>query len=231
VPNPLPRRILRGDASVGTRRFGLCEGRPVVLVLGGSQGASALNRMVFEAGRELANGFGAHAPQFLWLTGDREHADWVARAADPAVPAGVFHPLAFIEGIEHAYAVADLVVSRAGAGTIAELLATGQPSILVPYPHAVGDHQSKNALRVSRGGAAIVVPEAELTAASLARMIGELLTSPSRLRRMSAAAVGLSRPDAADIMADLVLGLVRPRAPRAESEEDSLSPHPAMAIP
>lgn len=231
VPNPLPRRILRGDAAVGFKRYGLDPERPVVLVLGGSQGASALNNMVFEAGTDLAAKFGEHAPQFLWLTGDREHDSWKERAADADTPAGVFYPLPFVEGIEHAYATADLVVSRAGAGTIAELLATGQPSILVPYPHAVGDHQAKNALRVARGGAAIVVSESELTGESLSQMIGELLVSPSKMRRMSAAAVSLARPDAADIMAELVIGLIRPRRPEAATEEEDLGAHAAMALP
>jgi UDP-N-acetylglucosamine--N-acetylmuramyl-(pentapeptide) pyrophosphoryl-undecaprenol N-acetylglucosamine transferase len=101
----------------------------------------------------------------------------------------------------------DLIVCRAGAMTLAEVTAWGLPSILVPYPHATDDHQTHNARDLERQGAAIVLPEVDLTPRRLGNLIGGLLSDPERRARMAAAAVAAARPDAARVIADRVLEL------------------------
>jgi UDP-N-acetylglucosamine--N-acetylmuramyl-(pentapeptide) pyrophosphoryl-undecaprenol N-acetylglucosamine transferase len=103
-------------------------------------------------------------------------------------------------------ASADVAVSRAG-GTVWELAAAGTPSILVPYPHATADHQTLNARHFERGGGAIVVPNAEI--ASIPALVSSLLADPARLAAMRTAMLGMARVDAADRIAEGVIGLVR----------------------
>ena len=98
----------------------------------------------------------------------------------------------------------ELCVARAG-GSVFEIAAAGKPAILVPYPHATADHQTANARWMETGGAAVVVPDGELTAARLGAEVGVLLGDPSRLRAMAAASAALARPEAAQAVADEVL--------------------------
>jgi UDP-N-acetylglucosamine--N-acetylmuramyl-(pentapeptide) pyrophosphoryl-undecaprenol N-acetylglucosamine transferase len=107
-----------------------------------------------------------------------------------------------------ALAVADLALSRAG-GTVWELAAAGTPAILVPYPHATSDHQGLNARHFEEGGGAVVVRQHEL--ARVPALVDELLADSERLRRMSDSMRALARPDAADAIADELVGLVRAR--------------------
>ncbi|MEA2421184.1 MAG: UDP-N-acetylglucosamine--N-acetylmuramyl-(pentapeptide) pyrophosphoryl-undecaprenol, partial [Thermoleophilaceae bacterium] len=119
---------------------------------------------------------------------------------------------AYIDPFADAYAAADLAVARSG-GSVFELAAAGLPSILVPYPHATGDHQTGNARWMADAGAAVVVPDGELDAARLRREAEALLADPERLARMSAAARSLSRPDAADRIAEGILALAPENKP------------------
>ncbi len=103
-----------------------------------------------------------------------------------------------------ALAAADVVVARAG-GSIFELAAYGLPAVLIPYPHAAGDHQSSNAAWMADAGAAVVIPDGELTGARLGGEVGALLSEPHRLESMSAAALRLARPGAAAEIAGEIL--------------------------
>jgi UDP-N-acetylglucosamine--N-acetylmuramyl-(pentapeptide) pyrophosphoryl-undecaprenol N-acetylglucosamine transferase len=105
------------------------------------------------------------------------------------------------------YPLLDLIVCRAGAMTLAEVAAWGVPSILVPYPYAADDHQTKNARELEEAGAAIVLPEGELSARRLSNLISGLLADAGRRSRMAAAARAVARPDAARVIADRVLAL------------------------
>ena len=110
----------------------------------------------------------------------------------------------YIEDFGEALAACDLCVARAG-GSIFEIAAAGKPAILVPYPHASADHQTANARWMAEAGAAVVVPDAELTPARLGNEVGALLGDPSRLAAMASASAALARPDAAQAVADAVL--------------------------
>ena len=169
-----------------------------LLVLGGSLGAATLNRLVPEALAGLAAE--AHAEIAVWhQCGDQHYAETAARYAGEKVDARV-EP--YIDDMSAAYAWADLVVCRAGAMTIAELAAAGLGAILVPYPHAVDDHQTANAEFLRAAGAAVLVPERELTPPRLASLIRELGAARARLMAMAVAARQLARPDAAEQVGD-----------------------------
>jgi len=164
-----------------------------LLVIGGSQGARRLNQVVPEA-------LAACAAAGVAVTARHQVG---ARNLEPAraayALAGVRgEPEAFIEDMAAAYAWADLVVCRAGAMTIAELAAVGVASVLVPFPFAVDDHQTRNAEYLSGHGAALLVPESEFSAERLRGVIGELAGARERLLEMALAARRLAIPDATE---------------------------------
>ena len=177
-------------------RFGLHPDKRTILVLGGSQGARALNRAVVEAlrcrtGPDL---------QILLLTGPKlaeETRDLLA-AAGCETSAVV---LPFCHDMPAAYASADLAVARAGASTLSELALCGLPAVLVPYPHAADDHQTANARALVCAGAARLLPESELSGASLGALWNDLLENPHPLSQMGQSMRSLSAPRAAETMA------------------------------
>ena len=186
-----PDPALRAEAM---RRFGLDPGRPVVLVTGGSQGAQVLNEAV--AGW-IGGGMGAGGdPQVLWATGRGTYQQFRSQHSPPGVQ--VFD---FLDPMACAYAVADLAISRGGMMTLSELCAWGIPSILVPLPTAAADHQTSNARALADAGAAINLPQSELTAGRLRELVAGVLLDAARLARMAAAARSRGHPDAADHIA------------------------------
>ncbi len=185
VGNPLRSTLLADPPSpaAARSRYGLDPSQPVVGILGGSQGADALN----QAAHHLV---GTGPPyQVLHLAGSQQHQPWSELAAD--VPGWVVVP--FESQMRFFYAAADAVVARAGALTVSELAATGTPSILVPYPGASG-HQEANAAYLAEAGAASVLPQHDL--AMLGQDLARALESGEHSRR-AAAALALGRPDAA----------------------------------
>ncbi len=182
------------------QRFEARSGPLRLLIFGGSQGASALNRLLPAAIALLPQ---ARRPRVLHQTGVRERDETEAAYRAAGIEAEV---RAFIDDMAAAYGEADLVVSRSGALTVAELAAAGVGSILVPFPAAVDDHQTKNAGWLARVSAAQVVSEAGLTAPELANRLATLLgNGRSRLLAMGEAARSLAVTDAADRVADLCL--------------------------
>jgi len=181
----------------------LVEGRLSLLVFGGSQGARRLNEAMVEALpalRCLGGGiFVRHQ------TGPRDH-DRVRAAYEAS--GVVSEVLAYLDPMSAAFAKADLLLCRAGASTVAEICAAGRAAVLVPYPHATGQHQLRNAEALEERGAALVVPDRELTGPKVATLVGELRGDPARIRRMGEAARALGRPDAAARVARMVLGLL-----------------------
>jgi UDP-N-acetylglucosamine--N-acetylmuramyl-(pentapeptide) pyrophosphoryl-undecaprenol N-acetylglucosamine transferase len=197
---PVRRAVLEGDKARGRRALGIADGAFAVLVLGGSQGAGAINRAVTEALPQLA-GLGRPV-SVVWLCGRAGEAALAPVAKAAPVPVRLF---GYLDDMASALAAADLVVARAGASTLAELSATGRPAILVPYPHAAADHQARNADAVERAGAAIVIPERELTGPRLADAIAALAGDVGALAEMARQSTGLARPDAARDVALAIL--------------------------
>jgi UDP-N-acetylglucosamine--N-acetylmuramyl-(pentapeptide) pyrophosphoryl-undecaprenol N-acetylglucosamine transferase len=179
------------------QRFESRNGTLQLFVFGGSQGAAALNRLVPAAVALLPE---SRRPQVLHQTGaqDREATEAAYHAA--GVQAVV---RAFVEDMAAAYAEADLVVSRAGALTVAELAAAGVGAILVPFPAAVDDHQTRNAEYVVQAGAGVLMPESTLTPVTLAQKLRELLEAGRpRLLEMARAARATAIVDADERLAD-----------------------------
>lgn len=168
---------------------------PRLLILGGSLGAKRLNEALPEALAAL----GADcAVRIRHQCGPRHLAATRAAYQTRRLEAGIS---AFIEDMAAAYAWADLVVCRAGALTISELAAAGVGAVLIPFPHAVDDHQTENARHLTAAGAALLLPEAELNPARLATLLRTLFAAPERLRRMAGKARALARPEAAERVA------------------------------
>lgn len=175
------------------------QGPVRLLVLGGSQGARALNEIV----PVTLAAMGKELELEVWHQAGARHLEQTRDGyAQHGVQARI---LDFVTNMAEAYAWADLVLCRAGAMTIAELAATGVGSILVPFPHAVDDHQTSNARFLSEQGAAILVPEAELDAARLADLLRELAGARERLLDMARRARALARPSAAQDVAAMCL--------------------------
>ena len=197
VGNPVRREII--DLAQRDRAG---NGRPEdavhVLILGGSQGARVLNERVPEAMAKLPGGVSVD----IWHQAGRGLETARRGYAERGVEARVD---AFVEDMAGAYAWADLAVCRAGALTIAELAAAGLGAILVPFPHAVDDHQARNAESFGSRGAGIVVPEREFTPQRLADELAALLERPGRIAGMGASASNLARPAAPTDIADACL--------------------------
>lgn len=217
--NPIRERIVdvprrREElAARGLRDLGLEPGRRTVVVFGGSQGALHVNRAAIGACTLLRD---RSDLQVLILTG-KAHHDAVARGL-PASGALLVRTMPFLDRMEHAYALADLVVCRAGATTVAEVTACGIPSILVPYPYATAQHQEANARAVQRAGGASLMLDDQLTPESLAERIVGMIDHEERLRAMALRASGWGRPEAARRMADLVAETAGSPAPHARDE-------------
>jgi UDP-N-acetylglucosamine--N-acetylmuramyl-(pentapeptide) pyrophosphoryl-undecaprenol N-acetylglucosamine transferase len=179
------------------RRYAAREGRARLLVFGGSQGAVRLNAVVPAAIAELPESL---RPEVIHQTGRNGYDETVAAYQSRGIEADV-RP--FIDDMAGAYGWADLAVCRSGALTVAELSAAGVPAVLVPFPAAVDDHQTRNAEHVVRAGAARLLPESALTPLSLAAALRELLEAGRpRLAQMAAAARGMAITDADERLAD-----------------------------
>lgn len=171
-------------------------GRRNLLILGGSQGARPINDAVVAALPQLLSARVNIVHQTGAADEARIRAAYAHAGADPDCVRG------FIDDMAQAYAWADAALCRAGASTIFELAATGTPSVLVPFPQAAHDHQRVNALHLADLGAALLLPQSELSAQTLADTLAGLLGDTARLASMSRAARTFARPDAASRIAD-----------------------------
>lgn len=200
---PVPRAVLEGDREKARERFGIAPDARCLLVFGGSQGARTINFAAIEAFAEN-DGRDFHV---LHIAGRRDYAEIQRRLA--AAPQNDRYTLLEYEpNLGDALAAADLVLARSG-GSIFEVVAAGRPAILVPFPFATADHQTANAEWMRAGGAAVVIPDAELTADRLGTEVVAVLGHEQRLGGMASAARALAKPDAARRIADEVLEAAR----------------------
>lgn len=183
------------DRAAARARFGLSEDDTVVLVFGGSLGARSINTAAVDA-------FSGATFRVLHASGERDFASLVA-------PGPHYDLRPYIHEFGDALLAADLVVARSG-GSVFEIAAHGRPAILVPYPAAAADHQTTNARWMADAGAAIVIPDGELTAVRLAHEVGELLHDRTHLAAMAHASAALARPDAAQRIAAELLAAAGP---------------------
>lgn len=176
VPSPAT------DRAAARARFGISPDETCVLVFGGSQGARSINHAAIDA-------FAGARFRVLHAAGERDLPDLVA-------PGPHYDLRGYISDFGQALLASDLVVARSG-GSVFEIAAHGRPMVLVPYPFATADHQARNAWFIERAGAAIVIPDSDLTAPRLAQEVGRLLGDRGRLAAMTRASAELARPDAA----------------------------------
>lgn len=200
---PLRPGILRGMERGEARRIlGLSPGGFTLLVAGGSQGARALNGAAAGAAGALAREKGM---QVVHLAGERDCGDVRQAYRAAGVAAAVFP---YLDEMERAYAAADFAVCRAGAMTLAELSQAGLPAIVVPFPHAAGNHQEANARRYEKAGGVEVLLERDLTPAGLAERVILRMRDAVAREKMSRALRDLARPDAAAKLADMIERIV-----------------------
>lgn len=208
IGNPVRRSVLGSKKPAALKKLGLDERPVTVLVFGGSRGARKLNEAVIGAYDMFRH---AHNLQVVHVTGKMEHERFqkeleaVRRRHDTVK----YHIFPYMDDMGAAYAAADLVVSRAGATTVAELTAVGLPSILVPYPYATDDHQTANAKYLERAGAARMVSNDTFGPQRFWQLVSGFAYRPDSLKEMAARARELGRPDAAARLADLVLETAR----------------------
>lgn len=206
--NPLRGRLLeQHDPAVlkaeGLAYFGLKADKPIVLVVGGSLGTRTLNNMMkTNVDRITSEG----KMQVIWQTGkfyEREMTEFMQNRSSEGIWRG-----AFIDRMDLAYAIADVVVGRSGAGTVSELCLIGKPAVFVPSPNVAEDHQTKNAMALVRKDAALLVPDSEAVTA-LFPVVEQLLADPARMQRMAANIKALGIADSADRIVDELLAVVK----------------------
>jgi len=196
---PVPAAVLGADRAAARERFGVASGARCLLVMGGSQGARSINECAIAAFAERAG----RDFDVVHVSGRRDFERLEERLA-AASHNHRYTLLAYEPHLGECLAACDLVLGRSG-GSIFEVTASGRPAILVPYPHAAGDHQAANAAWMAAAGAAAVIPDDELNKERLAAEVGVLFGDEERLREMAAASAALAKPDAARRIADQVL--------------------------
>jgi UDP-N-acetylglucosamine--N-acetylmuramyl-(pentapeptide) pyrophosphoryl-undecaprenol N-acetylglucosamine transferase len=196
----LDRAALRREAR---NDFELHPELPTLLVSGGSQGAMRINTAVAGAWPELL----AQRIQVLHVLGPKNLTPGIVRSLDEQTGA-VYQPVAYVEQMERAYAAADLMLARSGAGTVLETAAVGLPAVFVPYPHGNGE-QARNAELVVNAGGGIMLADGDCTSAWVAEEIPALFAHPDRLAGMRSALAGVARLDAATVLASRVLEVIR----------------------
>lgn len=210
--NPVRREIASGDRRRGLERWGFAADLPVIYVTGGARGASPLNQRVAAVLADLLE-----IAQVVHQTGPanaNRDAEELNRKRE-ALPETIRRRYAVVDFVRDeladTYAMADLVIGRAGAGTIAELAYLGKPAVLIPLPGTGGDEQAMNARVLERAGAAVVLPQAQATPERLLAEMRTLLSDAPRRQRMAAAAASVAAPDAAARLADLLLDVAEDR--------------------
>lgn len=201
--NPTRGRLRKADRRQAFEAFSFDPGKPVLLVLGGSGGARSINEAMAACVKELHD---EQELQVIWQCGKRYEEKLTEEIQPQQYPN--LRLTAFIDRMDLAYAAADLVVSRAGAGSIAELQLTGCPSVLVPSPNVAGNHQHKNAQSMVRSGASILVEDDEAKG-KLGTTVSQTITNEQKLADMKQAALKLARPEAAKTIATEILNLTK----------------------
>jgi UDP-N-acetylglucosamine--N-acetylmuramyl-(pentapeptide) pyrophosphoryl-undecaprenol N-acetylglucosamine transferase len=194
IGNPIREDIVFQNRFEALSKFNLDSGKKVIFIFGGSQGSHAINQAVLDSLDSLSE-----SGQLLWQTGENDFVSISEKVRGKKIKCALFP---FIEDMRSAYAASDLVISRAGALTLAEITACGKSSILIPYPFATADHQRYNAEALQKEGAAEMILQAELTGDVLARKISSLLSDEKRLKRMAEQSKKMGRPDASSLLVD-----------------------------
>jgi len=204
IGNPIRKEVLEGDKQKASEIFSLTLSKPILLIVGGSQGAETINDFILRTLNDLLKDF-----EIIHVTGTQNIKDTSAEA-QVVIDENLdryYHPIGFLdeERIKHAYKAADIIISRSGSGSIFEIAGNGKPSILIPLPSAAGDHQSKNAYAYSETGAAEVLEQENLTPNFFMEKIQLLFLHPEKLEEMKQSALAFAKPLAARALAREIL--------------------------
>jgi UDP-N-acetylglucosamine--N-acetylmuramyl-(pentapeptide) pyrophosphoryl-undecaprenol N-acetylglucosamine transferase len=197
--NPIePPPAVRPDRRAARERWDLTADGRVLLIVGGSQGARAVNEVV----AAWVRGGVPAGWQVIWATGKGSFDTYASLESERVRVRPYLAPIA------HAYAATDLALCRAGAMTTAELCAWGIPSVLVPLPTAAADHQTANARALEAAGASLFLAQSDFSPQRITETLAMLADTPSRLAQLAAAATARGRPDAAETIARRILTLL-----------------------
>jgi UDP-N-acetylglucosamine--N-acetylmuramyl-(pentapeptide) pyrophosphoryl-undecaprenol N-acetylglucosamine transferase len=200
--NPLRDDLFQPRGNGSIKEFGLQPDKKVLLITGGSRGAQSLNEGILAF---IEKGLVPGDWQILWQTGGDKYESVKNRLKDYNF-SGNFLP--FIDNMPNAYAAADLVVCRAGAMTISELLVLGMPALLVPFPHATADHQMKNALDLKRKGAVEVIADSKVHGDEFARLLSSLLEDETKRKKLGETARTYGDNRGAEIISQEIIKLI-----------------------
>lgn len=205
--NPVASTVKKADKAKGFTSLGLPPETPFVLAVGGSRGAQAVNDAILAMLPRLADLPGVH---FVFVTGERYYEDAKARLID--LPAGVadrVHPLAYVHNMPEVLAASSLIVSRAGASSLAEITSLGVPSILIPSPNVTNNHQQPNAESLAHAGAGEMILEKDLTGDTLLRSVASIMRDAALRQKMAQASRALGMPDAAASIYEQMLQTIK----------------------
>jgi len=204
VGNPIRKEILEGSEEDARKLFEITSNRPVILILGGSQGAQKINDLILDSLPQLIEDF-----EIIHQAGIRnfEQVKAEAEVVLNKESRKYYHIYPFLREIElkHAYKISDFIISRAGSGSIFEIAALGKASILIPLPGSAQDHQLKNAYAYAKNKAAIVIEQENLTPNFFITTLKNILADQKRRKKMEEAAKNFSKPRAAEIIANYIL--------------------------
>ncbi len=208
VGNPIRRDILKGSEEKGEKTFNLTGEKPVILILGGSQGSQRINDLLLLILPEFLQDF-----EVIHQTGVNNFKS--VKAESEVVTnkdlLKYYHPIPFLheEELKNAYQACDLIVSRSGANAIFEIAALAKPSVLIPLPEAAQNHQVKNAYTFAEKGASLVIEEANLTPHFFLERVKNIFSQPEKIEKMSKAAADFARPHSAKIVAGYILDYLK----------------------
>ncbi len=215
IGNPVRKELLNGNANEGKRIFNLSSQNPTVLVLGGSQGAQKINELILNTLLKLLE-----ICEIIHVSGEYDYENTLRDSTEILENKNIrnkYHLYKFLnaEELKHAYAVADLIINRAGAGSIFEIAAVGKPSIIIPLSNCAADHQRKNAYdfanidKQTGEGRAIVLEQENLTPNILFETVSGLLNNPEKMKEMAKKAKAFYVPDINEKIREEILALTK----------------------
>ena len=202
IGGPVRKEIIRSVKSISIQHMGIRQDLKTVLVTGGSQGAKSINNVIIDALPELAK----NNVQVIHVCGERDY-QWVKEATlSSNFP--FYHLIPYMYNIWDGLAAADIVISRAGATAISEIIAKGLPSILIPFPFSAEGHQDHNAAALQKAGACIVIKDREFNKDNLMSELNKIINDKQSYLNMSRASSLLGKPDAASQFVSIMLGIL-----------------------
>lgn len=219
--NPVRKEFLEIDKlnkDVLCREFNLEPSKKTIFVIGGSQGANAINELVLEIIKDLVL---ANDVQLIHQIGEGTYESYARRIPVRVLETTNYLTKSFFDNPEKCYFISDLVISRSGAMTTTEITVLGKPAIFIPYPYA-GNHQEANALHLVEAGGAVLLRQQGLRSKTLLNTILEVLNNPTKLNEMSRITKSFSKPNATRDIAKLILKTIEEREQKLKSREQNL---------